>query len=198
MNSLLTISTLLLALTLAGCGLFETHTPQNPINAGSDFEPATSPSAVLRNIESALASANATDYRKCFSDTSKGLPAFTFTPAAQGIAADPTKFADWGINQEEQYIRNIFSELQQGSVCSVTFSPSEVTDVPIADSVQFNARYDVHFPHTRQGAERDARGLLQFTFRQSRQNEWYITSWRDIATDTSATWSLIKARFIDK
>ena len=41
MNSLLTISTLLLALTLAGCGLFETRTPQNPINAGSDFEPAT-------------------------------------------------------------------------------------------------------------------------------------------------------------
>jgi len=182
----------------AGCSLFETRSPQNPINAGSTFEAPTTPTVVLRNLESAIGSANANDYRKCFSDTSRGLPRFIFTPAPQGAAADPAKFADWGIEQEEQYIRNIFSELQPGAVCSVIFSPGDVTDVPIADSVQFSARYSVSFPHMRQGAEREARGLLQFTFRQSRQNEWYITSWRDIASDTSATWSLIKARFVDK
>ncbi len=183
---------------LGGCALFDTRTPENPITAGSTFESPTTPSVVLRNFESALGSANAADYRRCFSDSMKGLPPFRFTPSAQGSAAAPTKFSDWGIEQEEEYFRNIASELQPGGVCTVIFTPSEVIEVPISDSVQFNAHYDVHFPHTRENDERDAQGLLHFTMRLSRQNEWYITSWRDIAIDSSTSWSLIKARFIDR
>lgn len=187
-----------LALVLAGCGLFSTREPQNPINAGSAFEPPTSPTVVLRNMEAALEAANANDYRKCFSDTSKGLPSFVFIPSTQGTAAAPTKFANWGIVQEEEYIRNIFSELQQGGIATVTFMPSEITEVPIGDSVQFNASYRATFPHTRVGAEREAEGILHFTLRLSRQNEWYITSWQDIVKDNKPGWSLIKARFVDK
>ncbi|MEO5931875.1 MAG: hypothetical protein ABIR47_18215 [Candidatus Kapaibacterium sp.] len=183
---------------LAGCGLFETRTPQNPVNAGSSFEPPTTPSVVLRNLESALNSANANDYRKCFSDTARGLPPFLFIPSAQGVAAAPTTFSTWGIAQEEQYILNVFSELQKGGVCSVTFNPSDVTEVPISDSVQYSAHYAVSFPHSRENAERSAQGLLQFTMRQTKQNEWYISTWRDIAQDTSTSWSLIKARFISR
>lgn len=192
------LSCFLFALCLAGCGLFDTRTPENPINAGSSFEPATAPSLVLRNLESALGSANAGDYRKCFSDTSLGLPAFQFYPSSQGISAAPTKFAQWGIDQEESYIQNIFSELEKGGVASVRFTPQEVSDVPIGDSLQFTAAYAVHFPHTREGAEREAEGTLYFTFRLSRKNEWYVSSWRDVATTGKTSWSLIKARFIDK
>lgn len=195
---LLPLHILLLAVLVAGCGLFETREPENPINAGSSFEPPTTPTVVLRNMEAALAATNANDYRKCFSDTSKGLPPFVFIPSTQGIAAAPTKFNQWGIVQEEEYIRNIFSELQQGGVCTVSFMPSEITAVPIGDSVQFSASYKVSFPHTRVGAEREAEGLLHFTLRLSRQNEWYITSWQDIVKDNKPSWSLIKARFVDK
>jgi hypothetical protein len=184
-------------LLLSSCSLFDTRTPENPVNAGSSFETPTTPSVVLRNLESALGSANASDYRKCFSDTSKGLPAFVFIPSTQGLSAAPTKFAQWGVAEEEGYIRNIFAELQQGGVCAVSFNPADVTDVPIADSVQFNAGYTVNFPHTRVGAERTAEGLLNFTMRLSRQNEWYISSWRDIAIENKSSWSLIKARFVD-
>ncbi|HVZ41643.1 MAG TPA: hypothetical protein VHI13_20350 [Candidatus Kapabacteria bacterium] len=182
----------------AGCGLFDTRQPENPINAGSTFEQPTTPSVVLRNLESALTSANAGDYRKCFSDTSLGLPPFIFYPSAQGLSAAPSKFVQWGIDQEETYIGNIFAELMKGSVCSVQFSPTDVTDVPIADSLQFSATYSVHFPHTRDNAERDADGTLVFTFRLSKQNEWYISAWRDVAIPNKTSWSLIKARFIDK
>jgi hypothetical protein len=189
---------LLSSLLLPSCGLFDTRAPENPVNAGSNFETPTTPTVVLRNLESALSSANANDYRKCFSDTTEGLPPFVFIPSTQGLSAAPTKFTEWGINEEEEYIRNIFAELQQGAVCSVTFNPSDVTEVPIADSLQFSASYTVNFPHTRTGAERSAEGLLNFTFRLSRQNEWYISSWRDIAVDNNVSWSLIKARFIDR
>lgn len=192
------ISYLLFPFLLLSCGLFDTRSPENPINAGSNFETPTTPTVVLRNLESALNAANANDYRKCFSDTTKGLPAFIFIPSTQGLSAAPTKFTTWGVTEEENYIQNIFAELQQGGVSSVTFTPSDVTDVPIADSVQFDASYRVSFPHTRVGAERDAEGLLHFTFRLSRQNEWYIASWRDIAVENKVSWSLIKARFVDR
>jgi hypothetical protein len=126
------------------------------------------------------------------------LPAFVFIPSTQGLSAAPTKFIEWGAAEEEGYIRNIFADLQQGGVCSVSFNPSDVTEAPIADSVQFNASYTVSFPHVRVGAEREAEGLLAFTMRLSRQNEWYISSWRDIAIENKVSWSLIKARFVDR
>lgn len=191
------IAVLGLAVLMAGCDLFSTREPASPTSNGSNFESPTSPSIVLRNMENALAGANAGDYRKCFSDSSRGLPPFRFRASSQGIAAAPSTFDEWGIDQEEKYVRNIFAELQSGASCTVTFNPSEVTDVPIGDSIQFSATYLVKFPHTRQGAEREAEGQLQFTFRLSRQNEWYISTWHDVALAGKTSWSLIKARFID-
>jgi len=191
------IVAILATAAVAGCDLFATREPEQPTSVGSSFEPPTSPSIVLRNLENAVAFANANDYRKCFSDTSKGLPRFVFVPSSQGIATAPTKFDDWGVEQEEKYARNIFAELADGATPSLVFNPSEVTDVPIGDSIQFSATYILNVPHTRTGAEREAEGQLQFTFRLSRQNEWYITTWRDIAIPNKTSWSVIKARFVD-
>jgi hypothetical protein len=189
---------LLLCTCALGCGVFSTREPENPITAGSGFEPATTPSIVLRNLESALNYENAGDYRKCFADTSKGLPPFSFQASVQGLAAAPQKFMVWGADEEEEYIRNVFAELRDGGVASVVFTPSEVTSLAIGDSVRFSADYLVRFPHTRIGAEEEASGTLEMTFRQSRQNEWYITHWRDISRGDKPSWSLIKARFVDR
>jgi len=183
---------------LGSCGLFEPREPEAPIAAGSQFESPTSPSIVLRNLEEALLSANAADYIRCLSDTSKGLPPFRFTPSTQGLSIAPETFADWGIGQEQTYIRNLFADIQVGEVSAVSFSPSEVTVPPIGDSVQFTATYSVRFPHSRTDVEQQADGRLQFTFRQSRQNEWYITAWRDIVLDNQTSWSVLKARFHDR
>jgi hypothetical protein len=188
---------LIAALFLSGCGLFDTRTPENPITAGSNFESPTTPTIVLRNLENALAASNAGDYRRCFSDTSQGLPSFSFIPSNQGISAAPATFNSWGIIQEEQYIRNVFAELQDGQHCSVSFNPSNITQPIVGDSVQFTATYVASFPHTRAGAERDVEGSLQFTLRKSQQNQWYIISWRDFDKDTKPSWSVVKARFAD-
>lgn len=189
---------LLPLLLIVGCSLFDTRPPETPITAGSNFEPPTSPSIVLRNLESALISANAGDYRKCFSDTTQGLPSFVFTASSQGLASAPSTFANWKIDDEELYAQNIFAELQKGELASVTFTPSDVTGVPIADSVGFTASYIVRFPHTRTNVQQVAEGTLQFTFRQSRKNEWYISSWRDIVAENKTSWSVIKARFVNR
>lgn len=186
------------AVFVAGCGLFATREPENPVNSGSGFEPATTPSIVLRNLESALNYANASDYRKCFADTSRGLRPFSFHASVQGFAVAPSQFANWGIDKEEEYVRNVFAELRDGLAASVVFTPSDVTSIPIGDSLRFTADYVVRFPHSREGAEDEATGTLELTFRQSRQNEWYITQWRDISRSDKPSWSLIKARFIDR
>lgn len=184
-------------IALTGCDVFDTREPESPINAGSSFEPATTPSIVLRNMQSALNFANALDYRKCFSDSTQGLPAFQFQPSVEGLSVAPGRFANWDVNDEEAYIRNIFAELASGSVASVSFNPADIVDVPIGDSIRFSADYSVNFPHTRQGVEREASGRLLFTLRLSDRNEWYITYWQDIAVDDKPTWSLLKARFSD-
>ena len=199
-NTAFPYSLLILLIFLPGissCDVFGTREPENPINAGSAFEPPTTPSIVLRNMQSALNFGNALDYRKSFSDSSVGLPAFQFQPSVEGQSVAPGRFATWSINDEEAYIRNIFSELASGATASVSFSPSEINDVPIGDSIRFIADYAVSFPHTRQGIEREASGRLLFTLRLSSRNEWYITYWQDIAVDGNPTWSLLKAQFSD-
>lgn len=196
--SIFFLSSLILPLVLfSGCGIFDTRDPENPINAGSAFEPPTSPSIVLRNMQSALNFANALDYRKCFSDSSVGLQPFRFQASVEGLAVAPGRFATWTVNDEEAYIRNIFAELAEDATASVSFNPSDIADVPIGDSIRFTADYAVSFPHTRQGVEREASGRLLFTLKLSPRNEWYITYWQDIAVDGKPTWSLLKARFSD-
>ena len=186
------------ACTLAGCGAFDTRVPENPVNSGSGNEPATTPTIVLRNLENALNYANASDYRKCFADTTRGMYGYSFHASSQGMSAAPSQFANWGIAQEEEYIRNVFAELRDGAAASVIFTPSDVTTPQIGDSVHFTADYLVRFPHTRVGAEVEAAGTIALTFRQSRQNEWFITDWRDVSRSDKTSWSLIKARFIDR
>lgn len=183
---------------MAACGLFEPRDPEPPASSGSRFESATSPSIVLRNLENSLLSLNASDYRRCFSDSSKGLPPLTFTPSAQGTSMAPTTFANWSIDDEVKYMQNVFAELQPGALPSVSFSPSDVTTPPIGDSVQFTATYQLRIPHTRQDVDQLADGRVQFTFRRSVQNEWYITAWRDIVVENKTSWSFIKARFYDR
>ena len=190
--------TLILALLTTSCGLFDTREPENPINAGSQFEPATTPTLVLRNIESALSSSNAADYRRCFSDTLRGLPAFVFQPSSQGISTAPGLFGTWGAAQEEEYFENIIAELQPGQLSSVTFTPSEVEAVPVGGTVSYQGSYRIRFPHTRAGVYREAEGLLQLTLMLSKQNEWHITYWHDIANNGNPSWSEIKARFIER
>lgn len=188
----------LAAAMLAGCGLFEPREPELPASAGSRFESPTSPTIVLRNLERSLLSANASDYRRCFSDSSKGLPLFRFNPSAQGLSMAPATFAEWGTDHEVRYISNAFAELETGELASVSFSPPDVTDPPFGDSVQFSTSYSLRLPHRRLGVDQLAQGRLQFTFRQSRQGEWYIATWRDIVVDNVTSWSVLKARFYDR
>lgn len=186
---------LLLSVTLLSCSLFEPRDPEEPIGSGSQFQPPTSPSIVLKNLQSALTYTNAFDYRKSFSDGTQGLPPFRFTPAADGRAVAPGRFSDWGLEDEEEYLQTIFSELIPGSIPTLILSPSDVTEAPIGDSIRFEAEYSVNFPHTRTGAEQEAFGRLRFTMKLSNRNEWYITDWEDIPVDSRPTWSVIKARF---
>ncbi len=186
---------LLIGPMLCGCDLFATREPEPPVTGGSAFEQPTTPSTVLQNLQSAISFMNSLDYRKCFSDSSVGLEPFRFQPSAEGLSVAPGRFVDWSIEDEEAYIRTIFSELVEGEIPSLTLTPSEVTATPIGDSIRFSADYTVKFPHTREGVEREASGRLLFTMKLSPRNEWYITWWQDIAVGNQPSWSLLKARF---
>ncbi len=186
---------LLGVLGLVSCDVFSPREPEAPIGTGSDFEPATSPTILLRNFQNSLRTANTLDYRRCFSDGSGTLQDYLFTPAADGAAVAPGRFAEWSLADEEGYLRTLLSELLEGGVPTVILTPPDVTEAPIGDSIRFEAEYSVNFPHTRAGVEREGFGRLIFTMKLSERNEWYITTWRDLPLDGRATWSVIKARF---
>ena len=182
-------------LGLLGCDVFNPRDPEPPIGSDSDFEPATSPTIVLRNLQNSLRTSNTLDYRRCFSDGSGNLPPYSFIPAADGAAVAPGRFSDWSLADEEGYLRTLLSELIEGGVPTVILNPPEVTEAPIGDSIRFEAEYSVNFPHTRAGVEQEGFGRLVFTMKLSERNEWFISTWRDLPLDGRPTWSVIKARF---
>lgn len=189
------VGIVLVSMLLLGCDLFATREPESPITGGSLFEQPTTPTTVLRNMQNAINFSNPLDYRKCFSDSAVGLEPFRFQPSAEGLSVSPGRFVDWSIDDEEGYIRTIFSELVPGAASTLVLTPDEVTATPIGDSITYNADYTVSFPHTREGVEREATGRLVFTMKLSPRNEWYITRWQDIAVNNQPSWSLLKARF---
>ena len=196
-RSLILLPIVAISGVLQGCDILATREPEPPITGGSAFESPTTPSVVLRNLKSSISFSNSLDYRKCFSDSSFGSEPFGFQPSAEGLSVAPGRFTDWSIDDEEEYIRTIFSELVEGSAGALTLTPSDVTDAPMNDSIRFTADYSLNFPHTREGIERETTGRLVFTMKLSPRNEWYITFWQDFAVNNQPTWSLLKARFSD-
>ncbi|MBL0331320.1 MAG: hypothetical protein IPP65_00470 [Chlorobi bacterium] len=188
---------LLFVFYLTGCDLFSTRPAEPPSGKSSDFEQPLNPTIVLKNIQSSFIYANASDNKRCFSSGNDNLPPYIFYPSSQGFAASPGKFSNWGIEQEEAYLKNVFSQLQLNGVCSITFSPDEVNEISVGDSVLFTTSDQIKIPHTRSDAERESSGIAQFVFKRSARNEWMITSFRDFSQVDKTSWSLIKARFID-
>ena len=194
-RTLLPLLAVLLSGPLAGCDLFGPRDPEPPIDEGSGFEVPTAPNILLDNLRRSITEANAIDYRRNFSDGTAGLPSFRFTPASDGASIDPGLFANWTVAEEEEYIRDLFSELVEGGIASLVLTPPDVSEAALGDSLLYAADYALNVPHTRSGVEREAFGRFVVTMKLSERNEWYITAWQDIALDDRSTWSVIKARF---
>lgn len=187
---LLAIPTVLLPIR---CSLFETRTPAPPTQASLDFQPASDAPTVISNLENAIAQKSSENYIRCFADPSRNRRGFTFIPSAEGLAQYPGLLANWTIDDELGYIRNLIAKSPPNGFSSLLLSLR--SSVVTADSVVYNYDYTLTFEHTEAGFPMTARGTLQFSLGTDNTNSWTIFRWSDFKTSNDITWSLVKGKF---
>jgi hypothetical protein len=184
---------LVLIFVCAGCGLFEPRDPEEPSQSSLNFQPPTEPSIVVANLQSAIEEKNAANYTSCFSDESKGQPAYVFIPSPDAAALYGSSLADWNLNEEQSYFQNLIARSSSGAFSTLTLASKGSTVT--TDSVVYSYDYTLVFEHNVTGFATTARGTLQFTLRVSQSNFWAIQRWVDFKTTDDISWSSFKGKF---
>lgn len=189
----LSVVIILVLLSLSGCGIFETRTPQPPGQSRTDFIPPTSPDIVISNLKSSISDQNVDNYVACLSDTSFGGARFEFVPPVDVIGQYRSIFVDWSVNSERSYFNNLKVQTSGSATATLTLSSESMTFQ--GDSAIYNANYVLFWPHKVAGIPQEARGNLQFFLGVDRNRNWSIYRWIDSRVGNNFTWSELKARF---
>jgi len=176
-----------------GCDLLQTRDPESPSGQSSSFEPATTPSIVITNLQNAVQEKNKENYRRCLVDTSFSDKEFQFQPTAEAAARYVSVFTGWSVTSEEEYFRNL-SESRGGSVARLDFF-NQTTTTQSQDEVLFAAKYHLVFQHQNSNLPQEARGNLQFYIARDQRSTWSIYRWIDTRDTSQTTWSDFKATF---
>jgi hypothetical protein len=180
-------------MVLAGCDLFSTRDPEPPTVRGSGIVPPTSPSIVLDNLKSAIASKNSSDYMRCLLDTLSSDRSYLFIPTAGATARYPSIFSYWGLQTESSYFANLAALTETEAPSSLVLNGG--FDLFASDSAIYNAEYELTFRHGVSNVPEVVTGTLQFTLATDRSNFWSIIRWTDLPKGTEASWSDLKGRF---
>lgn len=183
-----------LCVTIIGCDLLQTRTPQQPSQQSSFITP-TSPDVVIQNFQNAIDNRDAVSYTRCFSDSSRSAYAFRFTPAADAQQYAST-FLTWTIGDETAYFKNLATQTAAANTFDV-FLDSLTTIASTADSTVYTALYTLNAQHSDPTKPTQARGTMRLTIKADPlTQQWAITQWIDVSNGTNASWSVMKARFL--
>lgn len=189
---------IIFSITIAGCGLFETRTPEEPITKKSNFEPPFTPSTALQNFINSISEKNLEDYIKCLSDTASGdTKMFEFNPSQEAVTRYQSLFNNWDLQNEKRYFTLLMNAVFSDSMPTLTLSNKAKFDVMYSDSAILTTDYFVHFPHNNLKNISSAAGTLQLLFARRQSGWWSIQRWIDTKKqgDTTETWSILKAQF---
>ncbi len=174
---------------LAGCSLFDTREPEQPIAEGGTYLQPDTPEQVVENIRSAVSELNTLNYRRSFSDE------FSFEPTATAVANNPI-FSGWSVTNEEQY----FSALSSAARFS-TNSFLELTDAgptPVSERLSVvDSSYRLTVNHNRPDIPTEVSGQLRWELEQGQDGLWRLVRWTDREVGSDPSWSDLKAAFVD-
>jgi len=182
------------ALSAAGCGLFEPRTPESPTVPGLDFLPPNDDSTVIANLESAVVQKNESNYIRCFADPATTSKPFTFVASSEGLAQYGSIFSAWTRTDERNYFLNLISHaipVGASNLELVAKAPPTVT----ADSVVRYYDYVFVFQQNQPSFPDTARGSLMFTLAPDNNGQWMIFRWVDFKTGPAISWSMFKGKF---
>ncbi|MFW6348479.1 MAG: hypothetical protein ACOC2C_07715 [Cyclonatronaceae bacterium] len=185
-----------LSVLLAGCGIFETRTPESPGsgdgNAG--FRQPDQPDLVIENLQAAINDMNSLNYMRNFVEAGQG---FSFTPSSAALDNDPSIWQNWSREDESAYFNNLVTATQNRDGHSLAISDLERITLPEGGE-RITASYTLTLMHNRtdSGIPTVARGNFLMDVVQDENGLWYVQSWTDNASGSSFTWSDIKASFL--
>lgn len=192
-----------LTIFLSSCELFNTRDPEPPDGSREGFQPPTSAKIVIDNFINAIENKNSSNYRACFADTTQGDPRdYYFISSSDAYSQYPTTFDEWTAFSEEQFFQSMLSILSDDSSPKLTLKNRSTFDVLLKDSAVLITEYQLEIEHNSEGLENLFGGTMQFTLYPNENNFWSIQRWSDNKQtsydETEATWSILKARMINK
>ena len=176
-------------LLFAGCGLFETRTPNPPDDENNVFIPPTSADIVINNFLTAFNNKNVDNYCSCLLDT------FKFVPSSDAILKYSGLFDFWKITDERKYFLSLLNILGQSNKMELEFSNIK-NEIQSSDSVVLFANYNINLELS---DEFDTKytGILSFTIKPVQNGMWGIVYWADYQNEDgiNKTFSELKAMF---
>lgn len=185
----------ILALALAGCGLFETRSPEEPESGGENMPPATSPALLADNFTRSFNRKSLEDYMNCIADSG-----FTFQPAADAAARYPALFKDWNASDERRYLLSFFAQAPNTELGYLTLSKVSY-EAQTPDSAIYAANYDISFEASASAVRKSYSGSLRLIMKPASTGLWTIWKWQDFSRKADSTnaapesWSALKAAF---
>ena len=175
---------------IAGCGLFDTRTAEDPETRRSTFYPPTTPDAVITNLSFSIGEKNSDNYFKCLSPVY-----FKYVPDSKSQLLYGHLFQNWNQTAEKLYVDNLISQTNTNASSNL-FLSNEIINLITPDSATAAADYIVVFQHNRVNVPKTSLGNFRLTITADENNNFYINMWEDFRkNDTDFTWSELKANF---
>jgi len=185
---------IILIFAIAGCDIFKTREPENPVQSRNTWIPATTIEVLIDNLKNALSDKSTENYLRCFVDSSITGKTFEFIPSSESFANYSVIFMNWRLQSERIYFENVKSKLRDGGGITLSLFNEERGTIQ-GDSVNYSADYLLIVDHTVENLPKEFQGHLQFTLYRDVRGEWSILRWKDIKKTESLTWSDLKGRF---
>lgn len=174
----------------AGCDIFSTRPAERPTTPRTNYPQAFERETLILNFIASYRDRSIFDYSNCFADSVFTSKNFTFI-ASSGAASQFPSLQDWSLRDEENYFRNIITEVGD---LPITLLLSNENFSQQTDSLVYTASYSLSVPFTNPGLIQNYQGDL--IFYMLRDNlVWKIYFWQDIKSSDSPSWSELKGRF---
>ncbi len=184
---------ILIGNVVVSCSLFETRTPEEPLENQTKYPPPVSPQILVENFIRSLNEKNINEYSKLFSNDSSNR--YKFYPSAEAISIFPDVFEFWDIKNETIFAQGLFNKFLGKDAPILTLSNSEFNYV-LPDSVVFLSDYELIINSSDNSVNNIYKGSLKFCLINYPSATWQIVLWFDYKTlfDGFPSWSILKAK----
>ncbi len=185
------VAAIILIVLCCGCDLLNTRTPEPPQSPRTNYTPATSPSILFSNMQSAFKEKIVENYLSCFVDSAFLNKNFVFVPSTEAVS-QYSSLSSWNLDAEKQFFNALSAKVKSGF--SITLQLLNESSSILDDSRIYQYDYDLTFPTDDPTIPTEYSGKTQFKIYLDSRNQWVIVEWSDFKNGNNPSWSELKGR----